>query len=413
MSGTDRRADNLLTARRNISALVRAPLWFTAKLLPLAAAAELAALMARVAGTEGVPRTLATLGSAIGVAAGAHIVNDMADRTSDRVAGKANAGDRISTPTTVTLLVSSGVAAVAPWLIVPIDPWAAVVLIMLVGASLAYSLPPIRLKGRAGFGVAADALVAHILPVAFAFLELGGAGQRTAGWWWAMAAALTWATGYGVRNIIVHEVRDEPGDRLAGIRTYVVARGVPRAVRTGRDAFAIEFIGLVALFVVTAFTAWGVALFFAGHFLLWLNHRRFEPLQIDTVPTSPGAWLPVAEFYEVWPALAYGGALTLRDPTWLWMPGTVVVLFWSAVFKQVRNELGLLRELSADLAHRYLRDVLWAGVQSGWWMGYRGYWRFRKATVDPVIVFVRRQGRRVRRKTVAHAIRASGRRDRH
>ena len=371
--------------------LVRAPLWFTAKLLPLVAAAELAALTAEVPASDGVARTVAMLVSAVSVAAGAHVVNDLADRASDRAAGKSNPVDQASARTPAVLLTLCAVGGVGPWLVVPIDPWAAVVLLALVALSIAYSVPPTRLKGRAGAGIAADALVAHTLPIAFAFLELGGAGRHTAAWWWAFATAAVWATGYGLRNIVVHEVLDAEGDRTAGIRTYVVARGVPRAVRTGRDAFAVEFLGLLGLLVVTAITSWGVALFFVLHFLLWLHHRRFERQPIDTVPTTPGAWLPVAEFYEVWPAIAYGIALVVRDAVWLWLVGTVVVVFWPAVRKQATDELRLVRELIADLWHR-------AVVAQVWWALYRGYWRFRHAAVDPAIAFVRRQRRRVRRR---------------
>ena len=384
-------------AATRLRALVRAPLWFTAKLLPLVAAAELAALTAGVPGTDGVARTVAMLCSAVSVAAGAHLVNDLADRASDRAAGKANVLDQAHRRTPLVLLGLCAVGAVLPWWIVPIDPWAALVLIGLVGLSIAYSVPPVRLKGRAAAGIVADAFVAHVLPVTLAFPELGGAGQRTATWWWAAVAAACWAFGFGVRNIVVHEVLDADGDRAAGIRTYVVARGVPRAVRTGRDAFALELLGLLALLAVTAVTAWGVALFFALHWLLWLHHRRFERPPIDTVPTTADAWLPVAEFYEVWPALAFGVALGLRDPVWWWLVGAVVVVFWPAVRKQAVDELGLVVELLRDVAERYVRDVLWAGVRAAWWATYRGYWRLRHAVVDPAIAWERRQRGRLRR----------------
>lgn len=273
----------------------------------------------------------------------------------------------------------------------------------------------------------ADALVAHTLPTAFAFLELGGAGQRQPAWWWGLGGAVAWSTGFGIRNIVVHQILDAKGDRAAGVRTFVVARGVPRSLRLGRDAFAVEFLGLIALFAVTAITAWGAAAFFALHFGLWAMHRRFEPVEIDTVPTQPGQWLPLAEFYEVWPAVILGIALTWKDPGWGVLLASTVIIFFPAVLKQTRDEIGLLRELVGDTWRRtagaigthvvrHIEGVLipcaaraWRGIRNlsiraGWsayrafWWANRRVWTARHATVDPAIAFMRRQRRRARRR---------------
>lgn len=378
----------------SLRALVRAPLWWTAKLLPLVAAAELAALTADVRAADGVPRIVAMLISAVSVAAAAHVVNDLSDLTSDRLAGKESRTARTSVGARSALLALCAAGAVAPWLVVPIAPAAAAILVGLVVLSAVYSLPPIRLKGRAGAGVAADALVAHTLPTAFAFVQVGAAGNRGAWWWVAFGAALAWSTAFGVRNIVVHQIQDRHGDAAAGVGTFVVVRGVPRAARLGRDAVAVEAVALSALLVTSFRVNVWLGLAFVVHFAMWANHRRFDAPPIDTVPTTPGAWLPLAEFYEVWPAVGFGLVLVTREPGWWWILGTVLMVFAPAVLKQAASFGAQLHELVHEA-------VAWFRGRVGTkplWAVYRAYWRARHAMVDPVLVVLRRNGRRLRRR---------------
>lgn len=413
---------------------VRAPLWWTPKLLPVVAACELSALASGTPGSDGVARVVATLFSAIAIAAGAHLVNDISDRAADAAAGKFNALSRMSPERQAMLLGACAAGGLLPWSIVSLDPWAGATLVALVLASLAYSLPPLRLKGRAHAGIVLDALVAHTLPTTFAFLELSGApaSVRDSRWAVAFVAAIAWSTAFGLRSIVVHQVLDTDGDRAAGVRTFVVDRGIPRAVRTGRDAVAVEITALAVLAVVAGLLSWGTAVFFAGHLGLWWFHRRFDRRTIDTVPTSAGAWLPLAEFYEVWPAVVLGVALAVGDATWWWSTGATVIVFGPAVAKQAGDELALIgdaghafavltRQAAAKLAH-YCRVVghalaragyavlrairsTGAAVAAAWWAAYRAFWRvnrriwgIRHRVFDPVGRFRRRHWRRLARR---------------
>lgn len=392
---------------RDLLALVRAPIWWAPKLLPVVAAMELAALTAGSPPGPGLRAVAATLVAAVAVAALAHLVNDLADVASDRAAGTPNRVEGTARPVTLALVAACAVVAVLPWLVVPLDPAAGVVLAGIVAVSLLYSLPPVRLKGRGLAGVLADASVAHGLPTAFAFLQLGSTGTRSALWWWATAIAVVWAFAFGIRSIVVHELADAERDRAAGVGTYVMTRGPAAATRLGRDAFGVEVLALVGLLAVSTVAAWGTAVFFVCHFLLWLHHRRFERPPLDSVPSTPGAWLPVAEFYEVWPAVVFGVALTVADRGWWPAVAAVVVVFWAAVSKQLVDELVLLWELVREVADAcwallvrlwWLLARVWWGVKRAWWAAYRAHWRVRHATVDPTVAFVRRQRRRVDRR---------------
>ncbi|MGB3409660.1 MAG: UbiA family prenyltransferase [Microthrixaceae bacterium] len=423
---------------RRVWSLVRAPIWWTPKVLPVIAAAALAAIAADVSAGEGLPRVIAMVVSAVGVAAFAHVVNDLADREVDRIAGKRNALSNSPGWMPWALMSACGVLAITPWIFVSIGIPAAVVLATLVLTSIAYSVPPVRLKRRGLLGAVADAAVAHVLPTVFAFMLMGSAGSRTTAWWVATVGATVWALGFGIRSIVVHQILDMDSDDRASVETFVVQRGTHRSARTARDAFSLELLGLGLLAFVTVWVAWGAAIYFAVHLSLWLNHRRWERQPIDTVPTRHGQWMPLAEFYEVWPAIALCGVLVVEDLRWAWLLGALIVIFWSAVEKQLLDQLTMLVELAS-----WIVDVLgpilerlgirtgmtsrsawgrivtfgWA-IRSGmnrcyhairialrefgfklgrtWWSIFRAHWRVRH-WFGPLVRLVRRQKRRAKR----------------
>src|SRR5690606_32509654 len=78
-----------------------------------------------------------------------------------------------------------------------------------------------------------------------------------------------------------------------------------------------------------------------------------DRLPIDTVPTRHGQWMPLAEFYEVWPAVALCAVLVVDDLRWAWLLGALLVVFWSAVEKQILDQLTMVVELGS-----WLIDVL-------------------------------------------------------
>lgn len=406
-------------------AMVRAPLWWAPKLLPVVAVAELSALLSRTPGHDGVPRVVATLVSAIAVAAGAHVINDVSDRESDARAGVANAWTGADASVWIAVLAVCAGTAIAPWLVVPLDPAAGIVLAVLVVTTIAYSSPPLRLKARGRLGVVSDALVSHTLPAAFAMLEVSTQQSRDTRWVVTLVAVLMWSFAFGFRSIVVHQVRDAEGDRQAGVRTYVVARGVPRAVRSARDAVAVEVVALLVIAGAATTASWGVGVFFAVHVALWWFHRRYAPIEIDTVPTTADAWLPFAEFYEVWPAVILGAALAVADTAWLALLVGVIVLFGPAVAKQVTDELRLVAEfvgwlggrlavfgrwvahagrVTASAVTRAIRRGVAATDRARWaaygafWRANRRVWNARHRWIDPILVVVRRTRRRVNRK---------------
>ena len=132
-----------------------------------------------VAFPEALPRMLALLGSAVSLAAHAHVVNDVYDLRSDQAAGKANGLAGISPAHRVVLRFLLVAGGIAPWLFVPLRAISIVVLAGLAVIPMLYSAPPVRLKERGFLGLATDAILVHMLPTLFiASLFLGAEADR-------------------------------------------------------------------------------------------------------------------------------------------------------------------------------------------------------------------------------------------
>ena len=98
-------------------------------------------------------------------------------------------------------------------------------------AFAAYSLPPLRLKGRGSWGILADASGAHLFPALMAVFAISVAtsGTPPAALWTATVAV--WAMAWGARGIIGHQIADETHDRASGSASIVVAWGREKARR--------------------------------------------------------------------------------------------------------------------------------------------------------------------------------------
>jgi hypothetical protein len=121
---------------------------------------------------------------------------------------------------------------------------------------------------------------------------------------------------------------------------------------------------------------------------------------VQAVPDPSSDWMVLAEFYEVWPTLAFGAVLVARDPAWWPAPIAVLVLFAPTVAKQAVDLGALVQSGAHDAA---------TGVVALWWWFHRGplatfrfgvvpgvRWAIHDAWAD-IGHFQRRQRRRWRR----------------
>lgn len=366
----------------------RTQLWWSAKVLPTFGVALLAAVLAESAPDPGRSLLFAMLVSAAGIAGASHLINDWADIEADQRANKPNMVAHLTTSERLLLLALAAVLGIGPWLLV--QPSSAVIALLasLLLLPILYSVPPVRLKARGRFGIAADAADAHVAPTLLAFSLMVDAGEPTRGWVTGVLAAVLWSAGLGVRSILNHQVLDLANDEAARVPTYVASTGTAAAIRLGRSAFATELIGLAGLGVaIMLVNAW-IIIPFALYAAVWTADHRWTGRSIEAIPDAGSDWLPLVEFYQVWPTVIFAATLVFIDPAWWPVPVVILVLFGPAVVKQSIDLWRMLRSAFHDLRA--------AAVRMLWWIRRSMYWPLCDL-LGSVGHFRRRQGRRVRR----------------
>jgi 4-hydroxybenzoate polyprenyltransferase len=188
-------------------------------------------LIGRAAARRAVPDAppladAAVLATAAAVAAAlvaTHVANQIADRASDRANRKLPylAGGLV-TPSAARVLLAAALLLFA--LLLPLVPWRLAPLALLgLALGLAYAAPPLHLKARAGWDLAANAVGYGGLAFAFGWgsaAPLAPAAVAAAAAPWVLAVGAVFAS---------TTVVDAPGDAAAGQRTLAVRLGAPRA----------------------------------------------------------------------------------------------------------------------------------------------------------------------------------------
>jgi glycosyltransferase involved in cell wall biosynthesis len=176
----------------SISGFVRAPQWWEHKLVPIMSVFYATALTQHASVASTWPAVVSLF---LAIAPGAvyvSVINDIADRADDRVAGKTN---RLTgkpfwlVALLVIVPISVGLLFIFLWRDTPLlvsaylGAWAAFSL---------YSLPPFRLKRRGVLGIIADASGAHLFPtLVAALLSFRATGQAADPIW--VTAVAVWA----------------------------------------------------------------------------------------------------------------------------------------------------------------------------------------------------------------------------
>lgn len=408
------------TPYRFIRATFRTQLWWAPKVLPAFGTALLAALLADAEPGPSLTRLAALLISAAGIAGASHLINDWADIEADALAGKPNLAATIPPLGRAALLLGAFVVGICPWLVVRPGTPAAALIGALVVLPVLYSAPPLRLKARGLGGVIADAADAHVVPSLLTFFVMVGAGTATRSWTIGLVAVGLWSTGVGVRAILHHQVLDLVNDREAHVSTYATRWGPGGAQRLGDGAFALELVGLAGIVVAIARTRAWVLVPFALYFAVWWLDQRWEPRVLEPVPSPGNDWMPLVEFYQVWPAAIFAVALLLDDPAWWPVPVALVALFTGALAKQGGDLARMGGSVGRDLRRRarvgdrlgvfgravgsYAEQAKVAVVRAVWWLRrgpiawfrFQVYWPFHDWLMG-FGHFRRRQVRRIRR----------------
>lgn len=228
--------------------ITRAPEWWQHKIPVLVGVACLVAVAERLSFADAWPRLAIAIMLLVPVASYVCVLNDVTDEADDRAAGKLNRLAGRSVRFKAGLLgatIVSGAAAAAGLihdrpvaLLLYAADWIAFTL---------YSVAPIRLKRRGGWGVLADACGGQLLPVLGVAAVMTPADQSLPPPPLTAALAL-WALAVGIRAILFHQAADIEADRLSVTPTLVVRVGLERVARFVRfGVFPVEVAALLAM----------------------------------------------------------------------------------------------------------------------------------------------------------------------
>jgi 4-hydroxybenzoate polyprenyltransferase len=255
-------------------------------------------------------------------AAFGYCINDVADRATDRRAGKGNRAADVSTATWAVFLALSAAGSVffsLYWAADLIAP--ALVVVGLVLAS-AYSLPPIRLKERGAVGLAAGAISQWMVPVLAVSAAHPDGWRHPAAWCVALLGLAI-----GIRWMAVHQLQDSAGDRRAGVRTFAAMGG--RTWRVLLGAFIAEVPVLAAALILT----WPQSVAAVAAFVFWIAQDALLRPHDESIRKRLQGYdrAPLAEYYFLLLPLSLAIAQAVSSPAFLAVAAAFVALGWCYV----------------------------------------------------------------------------------
>lgn len=274
----------------------------------------------------------------IGIAGFGYLTNDYADREKDQLANKPNALIGMNPALIVGLFVLFLGLALVPWFFFPTRP----ISFILLGAELLlfvlYAFPPFRLKEKGLVGVVVDALYAHVIPATLACYTFWLMRSEPM---WSMQLFIICYGGFqfflGIRNILLHQLKDRESDLASGTRTLATKWPVKRMTNLLITAMVLEVLfiaGFIVAFMqfIPGIGIAGVVLLGFWSFKLWNNyvkHNGFGWLNHKTIAHDL-----LDDFYTLWLPVIFLILMVLSPTAALPVLGAHVLLFPNVV-KQV------------------------------------------------------------------------------
>lgn len=297
--------------------------------------------------------------ASIGIASFGQLLNDATDVRQDVRSGAHNLVATWGMARRAAVFLAVLVVGIVPWFWLPTTPLIAALVAVEFALFIAYSVPPMRLKGRGLAGTVADALYGYVVPTTVAALlcaELAG-GEPPALF---LSALVAWALLFGLGGIIDHQLLDESRDRHDGIRTLVVAWGWAPSFRFAlRLAAVAAFAAMVWLIVVESLSypliGAGFLAYVAWTYVTWRHRSLWHTAWIGSLPGVDRYHLAytviLGDFMRLWHPLLTLAALIAHAPAFLPMGVIHLIVFPSG-----------LSEVAKSLARERRRRLLAASV---------------------------------------------------
>lgn len=282
----------------------------------------------------GLPTIGMFLVALVGLAGFGHVVNDLFDIKPDKIVGKYNAMEGLTTAQRLLALFLLLVASWAPWLYLPTNGLTLALVSLELLLFLLYSAPPIRLKERGILGILADALYGYTVPFLFTwttFNQLGLNQPIT----WLMLCLCLWSLCAGVRGILHSQVRDVENDVRTGVSTFVTQHGIDktlwiisRVVIPAEMVLFIVFAGLLSFEVSFFLIGFGIYVSWKYFNIKYMWRETFNSIQhLTTQQLIRYSDVFLNEFYEKWLPLFMLAALIIKEPIYLALAMLHLMLF--------------------------------------------------------------------------------------
>jgi hypothetical protein len=186
------------------------------------------------------------------------------------------------------------------------------------------------LKERGIWGLLFDAAGAHAIPTVFVGVAITTfAVEIERSYLWMITAAC-WASVYGLRGIIIHQIRDSENDIIAGVGTYGAKSDISR-LRTVLNRVVLPF-EIILLFIMTGFLATYNSVIFIATVLYVLlevvRHIFTSKKTLAPYASKRESYIFRGDYYEVWLPVILIVSLAAFDKNYLFLLVSHFVLFF-------------------------------------------------------------------------------------
>lgn len=317
--------------------------WWEYKIPPLLAVGYATVLLSAVSMFSAALHLLLLLAALMVGAIYVSIINDITDIDEDLASGKANRISKIPARFRWILPALCLLAGVGFTYTFSADKLTVFLYLMAWISFSLYSIPPVRLKKRAGWGVIADASGAHLFTSLFMVSGVCFFTGQNINWIWFTSVGV-WALCYGLRGILWHQFSDRENDINAGVRTFATLVEPQRFKVNALLLIVVELIAFAVMLTVNFHLITWV--FLAIYVLMVLDRKRKFSMEIITVISPPGKpyQILMGEFYQIFFPLALLIIAAFHDP-FSWIILLVhVLLFPKNIILIITNILELIRQ---------------------------------------------------------------------
>ncbi len=178
-----------------------------------------------------------------GIAALGYFINDIADITSDKAAGKPNKIGELPVVLRILIFVALLLIAFIPWIWLPKDAISLTLIIIEFFLFIIYSSPPFRLKEKGVLGVITDSLYAYVVPATLASITFFYVGNKNYQLFLELIIVSTmWLFMVGLRGILLHQLQDHQNDLNAGVKTFVTKKGYTNVENLVKGLLQVEIL---------------------------------------------------------------------------------------------------------------------------------------------------------------------------